>query len=184
LCVEILRFVHYLGVVLAGRRRNGLANEHRNSRLRIAWHHRIIVWSEWWSLPVAIACGILLAWLLIVAVLFRIRPDAANITQALRLLPDLVRLFKRLVADPSLPRGIRLRVGLLLAYLALPVDLIPDFVPVLGYADDAIVIAVVLRSVSRRAGPEVLAAHWPGTPEGLAAVKRICGLTDGTASPP
>jgi uncharacterized membrane protein YkvA (DUF1232 family) len=137
------------------------------------------VWSEWWSVPVALACGLLLLWLLIVAVLYCVRPDSASVTQALRLLPDLIRLFKRLLADRTLPSGIRFRVLLLLAYLALPIDLIPDFVTVLGYADDAIVVALVLRSVSRRAGPDVLAAHWPGTPEGLAAVQRMCGLDDG-----
>ena len=137
------------------------------------------MWSEWWSVPVALACGLLLLWLLIVAVLYCVRPDSASVTQALRLLPDLIRLFKRLLADRTLPSGIRFRVLLLLAYLALPIDLIPDFVPVLGYADDAIVVALVLRSVSRRAGPDALAAHWPGTPEGLAAVQRMCGLDDG-----
>ena len=59
-------------------------------------------------------------------------------------------------------------------YLALPIDLIPDFVPVLGYADDAIIVALVLRSATRRAGPDALAKHWPGTPEGLTALKRLC----------
>jgi uncharacterized membrane protein YkvA (DUF1232 family) len=136
------------------------------------------VLSQWWSIPVAIICGLLLLWLIAVAAMYVARPDAASITEALRLLPDLLRLLKRLVADKTLPRGIRVRVVLLLAYLALPIDLIPDFIPVLGYADDAIVVALVLRSVGRRAGPEVLAAHWPGTPEGLAAVRRICGLGD------
>jgi uncharacterized membrane protein YkvA (DUF1232 family) len=65
-----------------------------------------------------------------------------------------------------------------LGYLALPIDLIPDFVPVLGYADDAIIVAFVLRSVARRAGPEALAKHWLGTPEGLVAVRRMCRLRD------
>ncbi|WP_327434808.1 YkvA family protein [Streptomyces sp. NBC_01236] len=56
------------------------------------------------------------------------------------------------------------------------VDLVPDFIPVLGYADDAIVVAAVLRSVVRHAGPDALARHWPGTPDGLAAVRRLAGL--------
>jgi uncharacterized membrane protein YkvA (DUF1232 family) len=64
-------------------------------------------------------------------------------------------------------------VWLLLAYLASPIDLVPDFVPVLGYADDAIVVAAVLRSVVRAAGPQVLESHWPGSPEGLAALRRL-----------
>ena len=57
-----------------------------------------------------------------------------------------------------------MRLWLLLGYLALPIDLVPDFIPVLGYADDAIVVALVLRSVVRRAGPDAIERHWPGTP--------------------
>lgn len=107
------------------------------------------------------------------------KPDDVSLRDAMRLLPDLLRLFKRLAADPTLPRGVRVRLALLLGYLVLPFDLIPDFVPVLGYADDAIVVALALRSVTRRAGPAALSEHWPGTPEGLLAVRRLCRLPDG-----
>lgn len=96
----------------------------------------------------------------------------------MRLLPDILRLLKRLAADPGISRGVRVRLALLLAYLALPFDLIPDFIPVLGYADDAIIVALVLRSVTRRAGPEAVTRHWPGTPAGLAAVRRLCRLPE------
>jgi uncharacterized membrane protein YkvA (DUF1232 family) len=71
---------------------------------------------------------------------------------------------------------VRWRLWLLLGYLAMPIDLVPDFIPVLGYADDAIVIALVLRSVVRHAGAEALERHWPGTPEGLSAVLRLAGV--------
>jgi hypothetical protein len=67
---------------------------------------------------------------------------------------------------------------LLLGYLAMPIDLVPDFIPVIGYADDAVVVAVALRSVTRRAGEEALERHWPGTPEGLAAIRRLAGIAD------
>jgi uncharacterized membrane protein YkvA (DUF1232 family) len=60
-----------------------------------------------------------------------------------------------------------------LAYLALPFDLVPDFIPVLGYADDAILVSWVLRSVIRAVGPDVVAELWPGTPDGLAVVRRL-----------
>ena len=58
----------------------------------------------------------------------------------------------------------------------MPFDLVPDFIPVLGYADDAIIVAATLRSVIRRTGPETLARHWPGTSDGLAAVTRLARL--------
>lgn len=130
-----------------------------------------------WSLVAAVVGGLLGLWLLLVAALWWARPDDLSLRDALRLLPDLVRLLRRLAADASLPRGVRVRLWLLLGYLALPVDLVPDFVPVLGYADDAVVVALVLRSVARAAGAEALERHWPGTPEGLAAVLRLSRVT-------
>jgi uncharacterized membrane protein YkvA (DUF1232 family) len=125
-----------------------------------------------------VAAGLLVAWLLLVAVLWRVRPEGASLTEALRLLPDVLRLVGRLAKDPAMPRGVRVRLWLLVAYLALPFDLVPDVVPVLGYADDAIVVVLVLRSVVRRVGGAPLERHWPGTPDGLAAVRRLAGLAD------
>lgn len=103
------------------------------------------------------------------------------LTGALRLLPDVLRLLRRLAADRSLPGGVRVRLWLLLGYLAIPVDLLPDFVPVLGYADDAIIVTWMLRSVVRRAGPHALRRHWPGSQDGLDALWRLCRL--GSAQP-
>jgi uncharacterized membrane protein YkvA (DUF1232 family) len=68
------------------------------------------------------------------------------------------------------------RLWLLLAYLAIPIDLVPDLVPVLGYADDAIIVTLVLRSVVRRAGARVIRRHRPGTDDGFAALARLTGL--------
>jgi uncharacterized membrane protein YkvA (DUF1232 family) len=106
----------------------------------------------------------------------RRHPDTAGMRDALRLLPDLLRLIKQLAVDPTLPTGVRVRLGLLLLYLACPVDLIPDFIPVIGYADDAVIAALVLRSVVRRAGPDALDRHWPGSPAGLQLVHRLAGI--------
>jgi uncharacterized membrane protein YkvA (DUF1232 family) len=85
-------------------------------------------------------------------------------------------LIRRLAADQTLPRSVRVSLALLLAYLAAPIDLVPDFIPVLGYADDAIIVTTVLRSVVRRAGLEAVRAHWPGTDDGFAALVRLTGL--------
>jgi len=134
------------------------------------------VWHDWWTIPLGIVGGLLLVWAVLVVMLWLAKPGDYDLKDALRLLPDLMRLIKRLAADPATPRGVRIRLVLLLGYLALPFDLIPDFIPVLGYADDAIIVALVLRSATRSAGPDALAKHWPGTPEGLAALKRLCRL--------
>jgi uncharacterized membrane protein YkvA (DUF1232 family) len=126
-----------------------------------------------------IISGLLLVWLALMACLSRAArgtPDPARLREALRLLPDVIRLLRRLARDPTVPRGVRLRLALLLAYLLTPIDLIPDFIPVLGYADDAIIVAIALRSVTRHAGPAALDRHWPGTSTGLATLRQLAGL--------
>jgi uncharacterized membrane protein YkvA (DUF1232 family) len=130
----------------------------------------------WWDLAISLIAALVLAWLVLVVSLILIRPRGGLVREALRLLPDVLRLIRRLTADKTLPRGVRIRLALLLAYLAFPIDLIPDFVPVLGYADDAIIITAVLRSVVRRAGLDAVRAHWPGTDDGFAAMVRLTGL--------
>ena len=129
----------------------------------------------WWQLTIGIAAAILIAWLLLIVALALTRPKGAMLTEALRILPDLMRLLRRLAADPTMSRAIRVRLGLLMAYLAIPIDLIPDFIPVLGYADDAIIVTLVLRSVVRHAGINAVRQRWPGTSDGFAA---LCRLTD------
>ncbi len=124
---------------------------------------------------VAVVGGVLLLWLLLVVVLWRARPDELGAREALRLLPDVVRLVRRLAADRELPRGVRVRLWVLLVYLLSPIDLVPDFLPVIGYADDVVVVAWALRAVVRRAGGDALERHWPGTPAGLAVVTRLTG---------
>lgn len=128
------------------------------------------------AMVLAGAGGLLLAWVGLVVLLWRARPDPPTGSAVLRLLPDLVRMLRRLAADRALPSGVRWRLWLLLGYLLLPIDLVPDFLPVIGYVDDAVVVVLALRSVTRRAGPAALDRHWPGSPEGLAAVRRLAGL--------
>lgn len=129
---------------------------------------------DWVEIAGIVAGSLALLWLLMLAMLWRVKPDDVTLRDAVRLVPDLLRLLKRLAADQSLPRGVRVRLGLLLGYLAMPIDLVPDFIPVLGYADDVVVVAIVLRSVIRAAGPEALERHWPGTPEGLRVIRTLC----------
>ena len=139
----------------------------------------LVTGSFWWDLLISIAAALLLAWLALVIALALVCPRGSTLAEALRLLPDVLRLIRRLAADKTIPRGVRIRLALLLAYLAFPIDLIPDFIPVLGYADDAIIVTAVLRSVVRRAGIDAVRAHWPGTDDGFAAVARLTGLHRG-----
>lgn len=90
-------------------------------------------------------------------------------------LPDLVVLVRGLLRDPRVPRGRKLLLGALLAYLALPFDLVPDVVPVVGALDDVLLVALVLRSLVRSAGREVVEENWRGPRESLAVVLRAAG---------
>jgi uncharacterized membrane protein YkvA (DUF1232 family) len=133
----------------------------------------------WLELVLSVGAGLLLLWGVLLLLLWRARPPDLTVQEALRLLPDLVRLVRRLAADRSLPRGVRLRLWLLLGYLLSPIDLVPDVVPVLGYADDVVVVALALRSVVRAAGAPAVQRAWPGGPAGLAVVHRLAGLDGG-----
>jgi uncharacterized membrane protein YkvA (DUF1232 family) len=87
--------------------------------------------------------------------------------------PDCAVLFKRLLGDPRVPRRAKVVLALTLPYLASPIDLIPDFVPVLGQLDDALVVALVAAYVVRAAGRDVVEELWPGTPAGLRALTAV-----------
>ncbi len=138
--------------------------------------------SLWWDLVIAFAAALVLAWVVLVIALAVARPGGGLLREAMRILPDVLRLTRRLAADTTLPRGVRVRLVLLLIYLAIPFDPIPDFIPVLGYADDAIIVTAVLRSVVRRAGIGAVRAHWPGTEDGFAALTRLTGLGQASAT--
>ena len=132
-----------------------------------------------WTIVLGVASGILLLWLVLLGVLAWIsrgQGEKIRLIDALRLVPDVVRLLRRLVADRTVPRGVRIWLTILLGYLLMPIDLVPDFIPVIGYADDAIIVALVLRFATKHAGPEALERHWPGTPQGLRALKALAGL--------
>lgn len=129
----------------------------------------------WWERLLVAAAVLAAVWLALALVLVAFRPDRVTIGDALRFLPDLARLLRRLSADRTLPWRSRLVAGLLLAYLASPIDLVPDFVPLIGYAEDVIVATFVVRHILRRAGAEKLREHWPGSAEGFAVLLRLCG---------
>ena len=87
--------------------------------------------------------------------------------------PDCVVLFKRILQDERVSRPRKILLALLIAYLALPFDLVPDFIPVAGQLDDAILVLVVLRTVLRGAGTGLVREHWPGPESSLALMLRL-----------
>jgi uncharacterized membrane protein YkvA (DUF1232 family) len=124
-------------------------------------------------LTILIALAITYAAILIA--LLVLKPDDVGIAAAMRVLPDTLALVSRLARDRSLPLSTRAPVWALAGYLAFPIDLVPDFLPVIGYADDAIVLSIVLRHVIRRAGPDAIHRHWRGPDDGLRALSRLTG---------
>lgn len=122
----------------------------------------------WVDVLLSIAAALLLCWLALVITLAIRRPKGGLLKESLRVLPDLLRLLRRMMTNRDLPTGVRVRVGLLFLYLAIPIDLVPDFIPILGYADDAIIVVLVLRNVCRRVSLDELRTAWPGTDDGFA----------------
>lgn len=99
-----------------------------------------------------------------------------------RFIPDCIVLLKRLLGDERVPRSSKLILGALVGYLLLPIDLVPDFIPVAGQLDDVLVAGLALRVSLRSSGPELIAELWPGPPESLALVLRAAGSRSAGAS--
>ena len=121
----------------------------------------------------AIILALVAAWIVLIVVLWLVRPRGVRAGELVRLVPDLLRLVRDLVSDRSAPRRVRIALVVLLAWLISPIDLIPDFIPVLGSLDDVIVAVVILRYVRRRLGSDDLRRRWRGTDDGWALVERL-----------
>ncbi len=112
-------------------------------------------------------------WIVLIVVLWLIRPRDVGAADVVRLVPDILRLVRDLIADGSVPGGVRGALVFLLVWLVSPIDLIPEFIPVLGPLDDVIVSVLVLRYVRGRLGAEDLRRRWRGSAEGWTLVERL-----------
>jgi uncharacterized membrane protein YkvA (DUF1232 family) len=122
-------------------------------------------WLEWIGVAVAI-------WVVAIIVLFLVgRRLAAR--ELATLLPNLVRMCRTLLRDPRVPRSSKVLVGFAVLWFISPIDLVPEFIPVLGPLDDAILAALVVRHLVKRAGREVVAEAWPGDPATLERMFRL-----------
>jgi uncharacterized membrane protein YkvA (DUF1232 family) len=124
---------------------------------------------------VAIVGGLLALWLVVLALLWILRPRDVAARELLRLVPDLLRLLRSIVADRSAPWDVRVILVLLVAWILSPIDLIPEFIPVLGPLDDIVVAVIAMRYTRRRMGLESLRSRWAGTDEGFELVARVLG---------
>jgi uncharacterized membrane protein YkvA (DUF1232 family) len=127
------------------------------------------------TVVLAVVISLLILWAVFIAALAIWRPKV-GVAEAARILPDLLRMLGAIAQDSSMPFTVRLRIWLLLFYLAIPFDLVPDVIPVIGYADDAILTVWAIRSVVRRSGQDALERHWPGSAQGLGVVRTLAGL--------
>jgi uncharacterized membrane protein YkvA (DUF1232 family) len=98
------------------------------------------------------------------------------IKDAALMLPNLVKLVGRLLKDPRVPRRSKIALGMAAAYVASPIDLVPEFIPVFGWADDVIFMMFAIDSLIERAGPEVVAEHWDGPGDLLAMIREVTGV--------
>jgi uncharacterized membrane protein YkvA (DUF1232 family) len=119
---------------------------------------------------VAIVVVVTLYVVLVLALIVSGRRVAAK--ELALLVPNLALLFKDLLRDPAVPRGPKIALAIGVVWLISPIDLLPEFLPVLGPLDDAVVAALVLRYLVRRSGPEVVRRHWRGDPATLDAILR------------
>lgn len=131
------------------------------------------------TIILSVAGGFLALWLTLIIVL-KVNSkgtDKVSLKEILRLVPDVVRLLWRLTKDRSTPKRVRVCLIILIAYLASPLDLIPEIVPVIGIADDVIIVGLALRYVVKHSGTEALDKHWSGSESGLLALKTLAGVS-------
>jgi uncharacterized membrane protein YkvA (DUF1232 family) len=121
---------------------------------------------------VGLAVGLVIAWAVLVVALLALRPPGQSLRDLARIVPQTLRLVAALYRDPQVPRSVRWRLRVALIYNVQPINLIPDFIPVIGFADNAIVLIWALRSTVRLAGTDAVEGHWTGTPEGLGVIYR------------
>jgi len=129
---------------------------------------------SWWQWLLVVLGVFVVLWAGFVVLLFVSgrRDDARALAG---FIPDSIVLVHRLLHDSRVPRRRKLLLVALIAYLALPFDLVPDFIPVAGQLDDVIIVALVLRQVLRGGGETVLREHWPGPETSLRIVLRAAG---------
>ena len=126
---------------------------------------------------VGVAIGLALLWVGLLALFFVFGPKGVPIREILALIPDVLRLLRSLVGDRTVPLDVRIVLVGLVAWILSPIDLIPEFIPVLGPLDDVVVAVVAMRYVRRRIGVADLERRWSGSADGFLLLTRVIGST-------
>jgi uncharacterized membrane protein YkvA (DUF1232 family) len=122
-----------------------------------------------------IVIAVAAVWALLLVLFWALRPKGVAVRELLGLIPDVLRLLRSIISDRSAPLDVRLVLVGLLAWIVSPIDLIPEFIPVLGPLDDVVVAVVAMRYVRRRVGVDDLRRRWSGTEDGFAVLLRVIG---------
>jgi len=127
------------------------------------------------ALVAEIVVGLALLWVALIVLLWLLRPRDVATRELVRVVPDLVRLVRSIIADHDAPLGVRLVLVGLVIWILNPIDLIPEVIPVVGPLDDVIVAVLALRYARRQIGIDTIHERWPGTEDGFALVARVLG---------
>lgn len=127
------------------------------------------------AVVLGIIAGVILVWATVLVLFWLLRPRGVAIRDIIATVPDLLRMIRALIRDRSVAPDVRIVLVGLLVWIISPIDLIPEFIPVLGPLDDVIVAIVALRYVRRRLGVEVLRARWTGSAARFDLVLRAIG---------
>lgn len=128
-----------------------------------------------WTPVIGIVAALLALWIAMLLVFWLLRPKGVPVGDVIRVIPEVLRLLRSLITDRSAPLDVRIVLIGLMAWIISPIDLIPEFIPVLGPLDDVVVAVVAMRYVRRRVGIADLSSRWTGTPEGFALLTRLIG---------
>lgn len=135
---------------------------------------------SWWGW-IGVILGVLLV--AITAAALSARRSRTALIELARLIPLCLALLRDIMRDPNVPRRAKVAPAIVVAYLAIPFDLVPDFIPVLGYLDDALIVAWVIRYLIKATGQERLQTHWKGDPHTLERIIRLLRIPPAPSSP-
>ena len=125
---------------------------------------------------VGLLTALVASWILLTLALLIARPRGGSVRHLARFLPEVAHLLRELHRDPAVPRSVRWRLWVALVYNLQPFTIIPDFIPVIGFADNIVVIVWALRSAVRKAGRDAVIRHWHGSREQLNLLFRVARL--------